>query len=77
VKNPARFNIHRGTDAAATFGAGPHYCLGSQFARAYLHTALRALFERFPTLYLAIDEHHIPWRNDVIFVRPVALPVAW
>ncbi|OON71441.1 cytochrome P450 [Streptomyces tsukubensis] len=77
VKNPEKFNIHRSADAAATFGAGPHYCLGSQFARGYLHAALRALFERFPTLYLAVDEHHVPWRNDVIFVRPVCLPVAW
>ncbi|CAM5359642.1 cytochrome P450 hydroxylase [Streptomyces avidinii] len=77
VNNPEKFNIHRKADAAATFGAGPHYCLGSQFSRGYLQTALSTLFARFPTLYLAVDEHHVPWRNDVIFVRPVCLPVAW
>ncbi|MER7918429.1 MULTISPECIES: cytochrome P450 [unclassified Streptomyces] len=77
VNNPEKFNVRRREDAAATFGAGPHYCLGAQLARLYLATALRALFERHPSLRLAVAEQDIPWRNDIMFVRPVALPVTW
>ncbi|MCK8678901.1 cytochrome P450 [Streptomyces lichenis] len=77
VNNPEKFNVRRREDAAATFGAGPHYCLGAQLARLYLATALRLLFERHPSLRLAVAEQDVPWRNDIMFVRPVALPVSW
>lgn len=76
-RDPREFDIHRTTDGSATFGAGPHYCLGSRLARLYLHEALRALFTTFPTLHLAVDEEHIRWDHNRMFARPLALPVSW
>ena len=38
------------------FGHGPHYCLGAALARQEAEVALRALFDRFPDLALAVDE---------------------
>jgi cytochrome P450 len=42
-----------------------------------LSIAYRALFERFPTLELAVSEQEITWDTASMFVRPAALPVAW
>ena len=75
--DPGRFDIHRTTDATATFGAGPHFCLGAAFSRLYLTISFRALFERFPGLRLAVSEHDIPWRNDLGQTRPDQVPVSW
>ncbi|MDT8914501.1 cytochrome P450 [Amycolatopsis sp. PS_44_ISF1] len=77
VRHPEKFRVGRKETAEATFGAGPHYCLGSQLARVYLATALRTLFERLPELYLAINAEEVPWRNDIVFTRPAIVPVAW
>ncbi|QUQ65927.1 cytochrome P450 [Kutzneria sp. CA-103260] len=76
-RNPERFNIHRATDGSATFGAGPHYCLGSQLARVVLQEAISALFTRFPTLDLAVSERELPWDPNRMFTRPMQLPVTW
>jgi len=76
-RNPARFNIHRATDGSATFGAGPHYCLGSQLARIVLQEAISALFRRFPTLDLAVSQRELPWDPNRMFTRPMQLPVTW
>jgi len=76
-RNPERFNIHRATDGSATFGAGPHYCLGSQLARVVLQEAISALFHRFPTLDLAVSERELPWDPNRMFTRPMQLPVTW
>ncbi|MCS0636461.1 cytochrome P450 [Streptomyces sp. LP05-1] len=75
--NPAKFNIHRRTDGTATFGAGPHFCLGAALARMFLTTAYEALFTRFPGLLLAVSEYDIPWELDLFFTKPATLPVAW
>ncbi|WP_367132175.1 MULTISPECIES: cytochrome P450 [Streptomyces] len=74
---PSRFNIHRTTDASATFGAGPHFCLGAPLARLFLDIAYRALFTRFPDLILAVPEHEVPWQDNLLFTKPATLPVVW
>ncbi|GBG40587.1 tRNA-dependent cyclodipeptide synthase [Mycobacterium montefiorense] len=76
-QNPAKFNIHRGTDATAAFGAGPHFCLGTALTRMFLLTAYQALFAHFPTLFLAISEHEIPRELDLFFTGPASVPVVW
>jgi cytochrome P450 len=52
--DPNRFDTARSNarDHLA-FSAGAHFCLGAQLARLEGTTALRALFERFPSLELA------------------------
>jgi cytochrome P450 len=48
-----RFDIAAGRDTRLlTFGAGPHYCLGANLARAELEEALRFLAPRMPDLEL-------------------------
>jgi cytochrome P450 len=45
------FDITAGRDGRLlTFGAGPHYCLGSNLARAELEEALAFLAPRMPGL---------------------------
>jgi len=51
---PGEFDIaaDRGDAKPLTFGAGPHYCLGANLARAELQEALAFLPERMPGLEL-------------------------
>ncbi|MET8769367.1 cytochrome P450 [Streptomyces sp. NPDC004658] len=50
-----RFDVTRATRSEhLSFGHGVHYCLGAQLARLEATIALSALFERFPTLRLAV-----------------------
>ncbi|KAB2722419.1 cytochrome P450 [Brucella intermedia] len=76
-RNPEKFNILRETDGTATFGAGPHFCLGATLARVFLRIAYERLFTRFPTLSLAVPADDVPWEPDIIFTRPACLPVVW
>jgi cytochrome P450 len=56
VEEPDRFDITREPDAKPlTFGAGPHYCLGANLARAELQEALSFLPQRMPGLELDGD----------------------
>lgn len=80
-KHPDRFNIDRESGnthfADATFGGGPHHCLGAHFARRYLTVALSTLFTRLPGLALAVPAEDIPWDETILFTRPTCLPVTW
>ncbi|MDB5394192.1 MAG: cytochrome [Rhodospirillales bacterium] len=53
--DPERFSLERGANAHATFGRGPHFCLGSHLAREELRISLTLLLERLPGLRLADD----------------------
>ena len=54
-ETPKRFDItaDRGSAKSLTFGAGPHFCLGANFARAELQEGLAFLAPRLPGLELA------------------------
>jgi cytochrome P450 len=53
-EQPQRFDINapRGQAKSLTFGAGPHFCLGSNLARAELQEGLAFLARRMPGLEL-------------------------
>jgi cytochrome P450 len=53
-EQPQRFDINapRGQAKSLTFGAGPHFCLGSNLARAELQEGLTFLARRMPGLEL-------------------------
>jgi cytochrome P450 len=53
-EEPERFDItaERGSAKSLTFGAGPHFCLGSNLARAELQEGLAFLAQRMPGLEL-------------------------
>ncbi|GAA3262885.1 cytochrome P450 [Nonomuraea helvata] len=59
------------------FGHGVHQCLGQQLARIEMRIAYRALFERFPTLRLAIPVEEVPMRESSIVYGVWRLPVTW
>jgi cytochrome P450 len=59
------------------FGRGSHYCLGAPLARLEAEVALRTLFDRLPTLRLAIEQDDLYWRPIPLFRSLASLPVAW
>jgi cytochrome P450 len=59
------------------FGFGPHQCVGQQLARAEMVIAFRTLFQRIPTLKLAVDIDEIPFKNDRLAYGVYELPVTW
>ncbi len=73
---PDRFDITADRDRAKplTFGAGPHFCLGANLARAELQEAFAFLAARMPELRLD---------GDPVYDTPLgvyglhALPIAW
>ncbi len=59
------------------FGHGIHHCLGAPLARAEMQIAFPALFRRFPTLRLAIDDKDVDFRTETFIYGLRTLPVAW
>ncbi|MEV4312079.1 cytochrome P450 [Actinocrispum sp. NPDC049592] len=57
----------------ASFGAGPHHCLGAALARLEGRIAFERLVQRFPGLTLAGD---VEWNGRVNLRGPAKLPVA-
>jgi cytochrome P450 len=51
--NPDDFDPHRKRSRTLAFGAGTHYCLGSNLARLEATVAIRKLFTCFPSMQLA------------------------
>jgi cytochrome P450 len=61
--HPERLDLQRRPNRHIAFGTGIHFCLGHQLARIEGRCALKSLFQRWPTLTLAIDESEIRWRK--------------
>jgi cytochrome P450 PksS len=61
--HPERLDIQRKPNRHIAFGTGIHFCLGHQLARIEGRCALKALFRRWPTLTLAVEESQIKWRR--------------
>lgn len=62
-------------DNHLSFGHGAHYCLGAALVRQEAEVALRALFDRFPGLRLAVPEAELEWEPSTGFRRLIRLPV--
>lgn len=73
--DPERFSLDRGPNPHATFGRGPHFCLGSHLAREELRISLSLLLERLPGLRLAEAARIRPTGTVVRGIR--TLPVAF
>ncbi|MGC7101335.1 cytochrome P450 [Amycolatopsis lurida] len=82
-RDPARFDdpdtldITRSAQGQLSFGHGVHQCLGQQLARVELRTVFPALFDRFPTLRLAVPAREVPMKDDALVFGVERLPVAW
>jgi cytochrome P450 len=73
---PDAFDIHRDARRHLAFGFGIHQCLGQQLARLELQIVFPKLFERFPTLRLAVPEEELKYKNAIIY-GVESLPVTW
>jgi cytochrome P450 PksS len=61
--HPERLDLARRPNRHIAFGTGIHFCLGHQLARIEGKCALKALFQRWPRLSLAVTEAEITWRK--------------
>ncbi|GAA3162787.1 cytochrome P450 [Planomonospora alba] len=83
-RDPERFpdphvlDLRRRNGSHLAFGHGIHQCLGQQLARVEMRVALPALFDRFPTLRLAVPAEEVALRPETADVHGVkSLPVTW
>ncbi|MEV5431936.1 cytochrome P450 [Streptomyces sp. NPDC052701] len=75
--DPDRLDVTRNPRKHLALGFGAHQCLGQHLARASLRIGLRRLFERFPTLRLAVPAEEVPLRDRAMHYGVDRLPVAW
>jgi cytochrome P450 len=69
---PERFDITVEREPPLTFGAGAHYCLGANLARAEMQEALAILMRRLPDVCLDGD---VAWRPRTGIFGPTPLPL--
>jgi cytochrome P450 len=75
--DPHAFDLSRGSRQHLTFGYGIHQCIGQNLARLQLEIAYRTLFERIPTLRLAVPNEEIRMRTTGTMQGVERLPVTW
>ncbi len=75
--DPDRFDISRPARHHVAFGYGVHQCLGQNLARMELELALTALFDRIPTLRLAVPVEELVLRPATTIQGVNELPVTW
>ncbi|MEV4439589.1 cytochrome P450 [Streptomyces sp. NPDC049577] len=75
--DPDALDVHRPARHHIAFGFGVHQCLGQNLARAEMEIALTALFDRIPTLRLAVAPDEVPIKPGGSIQGLYALPVSW
>lgn len=75
--DPGTFDVRRKPASQVFFGHGPHFCLGAPVARLELEIAVWELFERFPTLDLAVPVGSLRWKDTAALGNWETLPVTW
>lgn len=66
-ERPRELDVHRSARNHIAFGYGVHQCIGQNLARVEMETALRTLFERVPTLGLAVPAERVPMKQGLLF----------
>ncbi|MFD3916638.1 cytochrome P450 [Streptomyces sp. NPDC058603] len=74
---PDEFDPGRSARSHVAFGYGVHQCLGQNLVRVEMDIAYRTLFERIPTLELAVPVEELPLKYDGVLYGLHALPVRW
>ncbi|MEV4434419.1 cytochrome P450 [Streptomyces sp. NPDC049585] len=74
---PHRFDPARSSRHHVAFGYGVHQCLGQNLVRVEMEIAYRRLFERIPTLELAVPTQELAFKHDVVLFGLHEMPVRW
>jgi cytochrome P450 len=74
---PDSFDVSRSARHHVAFGYGVHQCLGQNLARMELELALTALFERIPSIQLAVGVDDLTLRPAATIQGVNSLPVKW
>ena len=69
------YDITRASKDHLAFGHGMHFCLGATLARLEVTSVLRALFDRFPEIELAVPAAELKPLNSLISNGHQSLPV--
>jgi cytochrome P450 len=72
--DPHRFDLDRKPQPHASFGSGPHLCIGMHLARMEMRTVMDGVLDRLPGLRLDPDAQK-PWITGLLFRMPTAVPV--
>ena len=74
---PDTFDVQRSARHHIAFGYGVHQCLGQNLARLELEVIIKALFDRIPTLRLAVPVEQLTLRPGSTIQGVNELPVTW
>jgi len=72
--DPDLYDIERRPQGHLGFGAGKHFCLGSQMARLVTEVAMKRFLDRVPEYHLTVDK--LAWNSSSNFRSTAALPFA-
>lgn len=75
--DPQRFDITRERIPHLSLSHGAHFCLGAHLARAELQYLFVRVFERFPTLRLAVPLDEVKPVREAVAGAVSQLPVTW
>jgi cytochrome P450 len=70
-------DLSRGNRHHVAFGYGVHQCVGQPLARMELQVVYGTLFQRIPTMELAVDPSELRYKTEAIVSGIRELPVKW
>lgn len=77
-EDPEKFDVTRKQPTqVASFGGGPHYCIGAELGRIETEESLRSLLQSFPRLAVKNLEHPDWLTHSVVFRGLKSLPAEW
>lgn len=76
-ETPNELDITRCTRGHFAFGFGIHYCIGQNLARIEMEVGYSRLFQKFPTLRLAVPLEEVTFNTESGFYGIHRLPVTW
>ncbi|PTL78771.1 cytochrome P450 [Vitiosangium sp. GDMCC 1.1324] len=75
--DPDRLDIHRTPQRNLALGHGIHTCTGRSLALVELEVVFHTLYQRVPTLRVAVPVEDIPFRQNDNLLGAYELPVTW
>jgi cytochrome P450 len=72
-----QIDLQRQARTHLAFGFGAHQCVGQQLARVELWEVFGRLFQRIPTMRLAVPFEQITFKDNALIYGVHSLPVTW